>query len=126
MVSWSLKMRIDSQFTIFHSYAIVYQKSSLLSNFHGNRRIQPTRIPSLVLDGYFRLLSDYFIIIILSNLVSKMGIYTKQPPLKKRRLAEGSEDISAVSGAGSDCTKCGRRSHKAEDCTANMSDVKCF
>ena len=37
--------------------------------------------------------------------------------------AEGSETVAAV---GTGCGRCGKRSHKTEDCTTNMTGVKCF
>ena len=37
--------------------------------------------------------------------------------------AEGSETVAAV---GTGCGRCGKKSHKTEDCTTNMTGVKCF
>jgi len=37
--------------------------------------------------------------------------------------AESSETVAAV---GTGCGRCGKRSHKTEDCTTNMTGVKCF
>ena len=37
--------------------------------------------------------------------------------------AEGSETVAAV---GTGCGRCGKKSHKTEDCSTNMTGVKCF
>ena len=37
--------------------------------------------------------------------------------------AEGSETVAAV---GTGCGRCGKKSHKTEDCTTNITGVKCF